>query len=72
MFAKSPDSLRLTLRALACLLSYPDAELRAVLPQLLDALQVERALSTPRQAEMEALCRHLTDLPPLEAQELYW
>ena len=24
MFAKSPDSLRLTLRALACLLNYPD------------------------------------------------
>ena len=71
MFAKSPDSLRLTLRALACLLNYPDAQLRAVLPQLLDALQVERVLSTHRLAEMDALCRHLTDLPPFEAEARY-
>ena len=71
MFAKSPDSLRLTLRALACLLNYPDAQLRAVLPQLLDALQVERVLSTHRLAEMDALCRHLTELPPFEAEARY-
>ena len=34
MFSKPPASLRLTLRALARLIGYPDAELRAVLPQL--------------------------------------
>ena len=43
MFKKNPTSLRLTLRALGYLLSYPDAQLRSVMPQLVDALQAEQA-----------------------------
>eukprot|EP01036_Dinobryon_divergens_P045235 gene45235-60416_t len=39
MFKKNPTSVRLTLRALGYLLSYPDAQLRNVMPQLIDALQ---------------------------------
>ena len=39
MFKKNPTSVRLTLRALGYLLSYPDAQLRSVMPQLIDALQ---------------------------------
>ena len=68
---KNPASLRLTLRALGYLLRYPDAQLRAVLPQLLDALQLEQALTPERMAEIEALCRHLAALDPMEAEARY-
>ena len=44
MFQKTPESLRLTLRALAHLLGYPDAALRANAPALLDALRLMHAL----------------------------
>ncbi len=42
MFNTLPDTMRLTLRALARLLAYPDAELRAQLPAL------QRLTKTPR------------------------
>ena len=71
MFKKNPTSVRLTLRALGYLLSYPDAQLRSVMPQLIDALQVEQALTTERMAELEALCHHLAALDPLEAEARY-
>ncbi len=47
MFKKNPTSVRLTLRALGYLLSYPDAQLRSVMPQLIDALRSEQALTSP-------------------------
>ncbi len=71
MFKKNPTSVRLTLRALGYLLSYPDAQLRSVMPQLIDALQVEQALTTERMAELETLCHHLAALDPLEAEARY-
>ena len=71
MFKKNPTSVRLTLRALGYLLSYPDAQLRSVMPQLIDALQVEQALTTERMAELEAVCQHLAALDPLEAEARY-
>lgn len=71
MFKKNPTSVRLTLRALGYLLSYPDAPLRSVMPQLIDALQVEQALTTERMAELETLCHHLAALDPLEAEARY-
>ena len=71
MFKKNPISLRLTLRALAYLLSYPDPQRRSALPQLMDALQLEQALTPDRMAEIEALCRHLVSLDPLEAESRY-
>lgn len=71
MFKKNPTSLRLTLRALAYLLSYPDAQRRSALPQLMDALQLEQALTPDRLAEIDALCRHLVALDPLEAESRY-
>jgi len=61
MFKKNQTSVRLTLRALGYLLSYPDAQLRSVMPQLIDALQVE----------LEAVCQHLAALDPLEAEARY-
>ncbi|EER60601.1 nitrate reductase molybdenum cofactor assembly chaperone [Acidovorax delafieldii 2AN] len=71
MFKKTPATLRLTLRALGYLLSYPDAQMRSVMPQLLDALQLEQALTPERMAEIEALCQHLAALDPMEAEARY-
>ena len=48
MFNTLPDTMRLTLRALARLLAYPDAELRTQLPALIDALQAEQVLARLR------------------------
>jgi nitrate reductase delta subunit len=44
-FHTTPSAATKTLRVLAHLLSYPDAELRAHLPELQAALHEERALS---------------------------
>jgi nitrate reductase delta subunit len=51
--------MQLTLRALAHLLRYPNAELRAHLPELRAALQHEAALAAPRLAELEQLLQRL-------------
>jgi len=48
-----------TLRALARLLRYPDAELRALAPALADALREEAALAPARLAEIDALVARL-------------
>ena len=46
-------SVALSLRVLARLLGYPDAELRACLPEMREALRAERAFSESRLAELE-------------------
>ena len=71
MFKKNQTSVRLTLRALGYLLSYPDAQLRSVMPQLIDALQAEQALTVERMDELKAVCEHLAALDPLEAEARY-
>lgn len=71
MFKKKPESLRLTLRALAHLLRYPDAQLRSEMQQLAEALQVEQALKTDRLAELVALCRQLAASDAMEAESRY-
>ena len=71
MFKKNPTSVRLTLRALGYLLSYPDAQLRSVMPQLIDALQAEQALTNERMAELKGVCEHLAALDPMEAEARY-
>ncbi len=71
MFNKPPESMRLTLRALARLLAYPDAELRAQLPALIDALQAEQTLPAARMAELQALAQQLGAIDPYEAEERY-
>ena len=52
---KTPKPMTLTLRVLARLISYPDAELRAHLDELREALRSEAALQPARLAEVEAL-----------------
>lgn len=66
-----PSNSSLTLRVLARLLSYPDAELRAHLGELLTVLQSERALGAARQAELEALLRSLATRDPIELEADY-
>ena len=46
--------VRLTLRALACLIGYPGAELRALLPGLIDALRLEQSVAPARLRELRA------------------
>lgn len=61
----------LSLRVLARLLSYPDAELRTHLPDMRDALHSERALGAARLAELDALMHSLTAQEALEVEAEY-
>ena len=60
-----------SLRVLALLLGYPDAELRAHLSELRAALHAERALSASRLAELDALIATLARKGVLEAESDY-
>ena len=60
-----------SLRALAWLLRYPDAELRAAAPALAEALRAEGALGTGRLAEIDGLVDRLRGLPALAAEAEY-
>lgn len=57
-----------TLRVLAHLLSYPDAELRVHLPELQAALHDERALTPARLGEVDALITRLARRRPLDVE----
>jgi len=59
------------LRALGRLIGYPDAELRAVLPQLADALAAEQALTPERLHELQALCEQIARQDPMDAEARY-
>ncbi|MBP6854188.1 MAG: nitrate reductase molybdenum cofactor assembly chaperone [Rhodoferax sp.] len=54
-----PASASGTLRTLAALLAYPDAEMRAFLPQMGAVLNDEHVLGSERLAELDALIDHL-------------
>ncbi|RKJ98918.1 nitrate reductase molybdenum cofactor assembly chaperone [Alicycliphilus denitrificans] len=71
MFKKTPESMRLTLRALARLVAYPDTGLRAQMPTLVDALQSEQVLPAARMAELQALVQQICAMDPYEAEERY-
>ena len=60
-----------TLRVLAALLGYPDAEMRGYLPQMGEVLQRERALSAARLAELDALIGSLGRADALEVEASY-
>ena len=68
LFTSPPVTATRTLRVLAHLLSYPDAELRAHLPGLQAALHDEGALSAARLAELDALVTRLVRRRPLEVE----
>ena len=64
-------SIALSLRVLARLLGYPDAEMRAHLPALREALRAEGALGDARLAELEALMDSLASADALDAEAAY-
>ncbi len=64
-------SLSLSLRVLARLLGYPDAEMRAHLPALREALRAERAVGAARLAELDALVNALAGADALDAEAAY-
>lgn len=66
-----PNNASLTLRVLARLLSYPDAELRAHLGELQAALRSERVLGSARLAELETLLHQLAARDPIEVEADY-
>jgi nitrate reductase delta subunit len=70
LFTTAPR-MSLTLRVLAHLLRYPDAELRAHLLELRDALRDERALTHSRLAEIDHLLDRLRAQPGLESEAQY-
>jgi nitrate reductase delta subunit len=62
---------RYSLRALARLLAYPDADLRADLGPLVDAIDQEGVVPAARRAELRALAAELVRLDPLEVEARY-
>lgn len=64
-------SISLSLRVLARLLGYPDAELRAQLPALREALRAEHAVGAARVAELDALADALAGADALDAEAAY-
>ena len=60
------QNLSISLRVLARLLAYPDADLRGDLADMRAALLVERALTPSRKEELYALMQHLLQGNPLE------
>ena len=70
-FPSGPKPAPRTLRALARLLGYPDAELRAHLPQIREVLHAEGALPAARLVELDALIASLTRQSDLDAEADY-
>jgi nitrate reductase molybdenum cofactor assembly chaperone NarJ/NarW len=67
----SEKTMRLTLRVLAHLLSYPDATLREHMEEMRAALVQERALGAERLTELSALINRLSLTPGLETEAAY-
>ncbi|HET9817738.1 MAG TPA: nitrate reductase molybdenum cofactor assembly chaperone [Rhodanobacteraceae bacterium] len=61
----------LLLRALSALLAYPDAELRAALPEIADAIRDSRAINTQRKQDLVALADEIAGSDALEAEGRY-
>lgn len=62
---------RYSLRALARLIAYPDAQLRSELDALLQVLDDEDAVPAPRRAELRTLAVNLQRQEPLEVEARY-
>ncbi|MBL8388432.1 MAG: nitrate reductase molybdenum cofactor assembly chaperone [Hydrogenophaga sp.] len=62
---------RYSLRALARLLAYPDAQLRADLAPLIAAIDEEASVPAARRAELRALAADLVRRDPLEVEARY-
>lgn len=71
IFSSSLVEARLTLRVLAHVLRYPDAELRSHIPELQEALRSEAALPATRLVELLALLQHLATQSSLDVESEY-
>ncbi len=71
LFSTPPKPMARTLRVMARLLGYPDAELRAHLPALREVLHAEGALGDSRLAELDALLAHIAGQNALDAEADY-
>ncbi|MGH8147708.1 MAG: nitrate reductase molybdenum cofactor assembly chaperone [Rhodanobacteraceae bacterium] len=61
----------LLLRALSALLAYPDAELRAALPEIIDVIRDTRAVNARHRADLVALADEIAGSDELEAEGRY-
>lgn len=59
------------LRALSALLAYPDAELRAALPEIIDAVKDARVLDARQRQDLVELADEIAKSDPLEAEGRY-
>ena len=71
LFNNPPPVASKSLRVLARLLDYPDAELRSNLTALREALHGERALPPQRLAELDALIESLAHAASLDVEAAY-
>jgi len=60
-----------SLRVLAALLAYPDAQMRGHIPEMRDLLVDEGVVSQPRRVEMDALMNTLQHADPLDTEAAY-
>lgn len=66
-----PPNAAFSLRVLARLLSYPDAEFRSHLSALRDTLHTERAITVGRLAELDVLMATLASGDPFDTEAAY-
>ena len=71
VFATGTPNVARTLRVLARLLSYPDAEVRAHLPEMRALLHDENALGAARLAELDALIADILRQGEIDAEADY-
>lgn len=67
----SPKPMSRTLRAFAWLLRYPSPEIRAALPEIVEVISTESALSAQRNREIVTLVERLSKLPAMQAEADY-
>ncbi len=65
------NSPTLLLRALSALLAYPDEELRAALPEIIDVVRGTRALDEQRKNDLIELAQDISRCDALEAEGRY-
>ena len=70
-FNNTPQPMSGSLRVLAALLGYPDAQLRSHLPEMSELLRDEQAVAPSRRAELDRLMDSLGRAEPLEAESAY-
>ncbi|MDO9315719.1 MAG: nitrate reductase molybdenum cofactor assembly chaperone [Burkholderiaceae bacterium] len=70
-FDTTPQPMSRSLRVLAALLGYPDAQLRSHLTEMGELLRDEQAVSPSRRTELDRLMDSLRRADPLEAESAY-